>query len=110
LIRSIRLLGAALGVVVGLTLATFEGGLFTGMQYSGAVLAAWTIAWLVAGFGVLPYLTVVPAGWVLRQGQQLSTAETAAEWAAISSNCFSPSRSQKMMLPTRPPEAAQAGL
>ena len=45
------------------------------MQYSGAVLAAWTIAWLVAGFGVLPYLTVVPAGWVLRQGQQLSTAE-----------------------------------
>jgi uncharacterized protein YacL len=75
LIRSIRLLGAALGVVVGLTLATYEGGLYTGMQYSGAVLAAWTIAWLVAGFGVLPYLTVVPAGWVLRQGQQLSTAE-----------------------------------
>ncbi len=75
LIRSIRLLGAALGVVVGLTLASFEGGLFTGMQYQGAVLAAWTIAWLVAGFGVLPYLTVVPAGWVLRQGQQLSTAE-----------------------------------
>ena len=75
MIRSIRLLGAALGVLVGLTLASIEGGLFTGMQYSGAVLAAWTIAWLVAGFGVLPYLTVVPAGWVLRQGQQLSTAE-----------------------------------
>ena len=50
-IRSIRLLGAALGVLVGLTLASIEGGLFTGMQYSGAVLAAWTIAWLVAGFG-----------------------------------------------------------
>ena len=75
MIRSIRFLGAALGVLVGLTLASIEGGLFTGMQYSGAVLAAWTIAWLVAGFGVLPYLTVVPAGWLLRQGQQLSTAE-----------------------------------
>ena len=75
MIRSIRFLGAALGVLVGLTLASVEGGLFTGMQYSGAVLAAWTIAWLVAGFGVLPYLTIVPAGWVLRQVQQLSTAE-----------------------------------
>jgi uncharacterized protein YacL len=64
-----------LGVVVGLTLATLNNGLFKDMQYSGAVLAAWTIAWLVAGFGVLPYLTVVPAGWLLRQGQQLSTAE-----------------------------------
>ena len=74
-IRNIRFLGAALGVVVGLVLATFDGGLFNDMQYSGAVLAAWTIAWLVAGFGVLPYLTVVPAGWILRQGQQLSTAE-----------------------------------
>jgi uncharacterized protein YacL len=74
-IRTIRFLGAALGVVVGLTLATVDGGLFKDMQYSGAVLAAWTIAWLVAGFGVLPYLTIVPAGWVLRQVQQLSTAE-----------------------------------
>jgi uncharacterized protein YacL len=74
-IRSIRLLGAAFGVLMGLTLASMNDGLFTGVQYGGAFLAAWAIAWLVIGFGVLPYLTIVPAGWLLRQVQQLSTAE-----------------------------------
>jgi len=74
-IRSIRLLGAALGVLVGLATASINGGLFVGEQYGGAFLAAWAIAWLVIGFGVLPYLTVVPAGWLLSQVQLLSTAE-----------------------------------
>ena len=75
-IRSIRFLGAALGTVIGLTLAfSVEGGMFAGQQFSGAFLAAWAIAWLVLGFGLLPYLTVVPAVWLIRQVQQLSTAE-----------------------------------
>jgi uncharacterized protein YacL len=74
-IRSIRFLGAALGVLIGLTLATVDGGMFTDQQFSGAFLAAWVISWLVLGFGLLPYLTVVPAGWVIRQVQKLSTAE-----------------------------------
>jgi uncharacterized protein YacL len=74
-IRSIRFIGAALGILIGLTLATFNGGLFNGLEYSGAFLAAWVIAWLVIGFGTLPYLTVVPAIWLIRQVEQLSTAE-----------------------------------
>jgi uncharacterized protein YacL len=74
-IRSIRFLGASFGVLIGLTLASFNGGLFTAVEFGGAFLAAWVIAWLVIGFSVLPYLTVVPAGWLLRQVQQLSTAE-----------------------------------
>jgi uncharacterized protein YacL len=74
-IRSIRFLGAAFGVLIGLTLASFNGGLFTAVGFGGAFLAAWVIAWLAIGFSVLPYLTVVPAGWLLRQVQQLSTAE-----------------------------------
>jgi uncharacterized protein YacL len=74
-IRSIRFLGAALGALVGLTMATYGGGLFTGVQYAGAFLAAWVTAWLVIGFGIFPYLTSVPAGWLLRQVQLLSTAE-----------------------------------
>ena len=75
MIRTIRFMGAALGVLIGLSTATVGGGLFTGLQFSGAFLAAWVVAWLVIGFGVLPYLTVVPAGWLIREVQQLSTAE-----------------------------------
>src|SRR5881397_2104667 len=71
-------MGAALGVLIGLSTATVGGGLFSGLQFSGAFLAAWVIAWLVIGFGVLPYLTVVPAGWLIREVQQLSTAEFVA--------------------------------
>ncbi|MBF6605562.1 MAG: PIN domain-containing protein [Chloroflexi bacterium] len=78
MIRSIRFLGAALGTLVGLTTASIDGGLFVGQQYAGAFLAAWVVAWLVIGFGVLPYLTVVPSGWLLRQVQELSTAEFVA--------------------------------
>jgi uncharacterized protein YacL len=33
------------------------------------------VAWVVVGFSTLPYLTVVPAGWLIRQVEQLSTAE-----------------------------------
>ena len=75
-IRTIRFLGAALGTLIGLTLAiSVEGGMFAGQQFSGAFLALWAVSWLVLGFGLLPYLTVVPAGWLIRQVQQLSTAE-----------------------------------
>ncbi len=75
MIRFIRVLGAALGALVGLALAT-SSALFSeaGSTY-GLTLAAWTVAWLVVGFGILPYLTVVPAGWILRRVQDLSTAE-----------------------------------
>ena len=75
MIRSIRFLGAAFGALIGLTTATYGNGLFTGVQYYGAFLAAWVIAWIVIGFGIFPYLTSVPAGWLLRQVQMLSTAE-----------------------------------
>jgi uncharacterized protein YacL len=81
LIRYIRVLGAALGGLVGLALAAIsvEGRqLFTDVPYSGAFLAAWVVAWIVVGFAILPYLTVVPALWLLRQVEALSTAEFVA--------------------------------
>jgi uncharacterized protein YacL len=77
-IRTIRVLGAALGAFVGLGLASTESGLFAGVAYGGFLLAAWTIAWLIVGFAVLPYLTVVPAGWLIGRVQELSTAEFVA--------------------------------
>jgi uncharacterized protein YacL len=74
-IRTIRVLGAALGAFVGLGLAAVGTGLFTDVAYAGFILAAWTIAWVIVGFAVLPYLTIVPTGWLIRRVQELSTAE-----------------------------------
>ena len=75
LIRYIRLLGAAIGSLVGLGLAGSGEGLFRDPQYAGALLAAWVVAWIVVGFAVLPYVTVIPATWLIRQVEALSTAE-----------------------------------
>jgi uncharacterized protein YacL len=81
-IRNIRLLGIALGGMVGIALArpagllvdTASGGLDV-TPLGGLWLIAWVIAWLVVGFAILPYLTVVPATWLFRSVQALSTAE-----------------------------------
>ena len=75
MIRYIRLLGAALGGLVGLGLASANDGLFVGSPYAGALLAVWVVAWIVVGFGILPYLTVVPATWLIARVEELSTAE-----------------------------------
>lgn len=76
MIRNIRLLGAALGGILGLALATSLGGAFErGGPYFVLFLVAWVAAWTVVGFALLPYLTVVPAEWLVRKAQELSTAE-----------------------------------
>ena len=78
MIRTIRVLGAALGAFLGLGLSVAGTALFQDVPYAGFILAAWTIAWLVVGFAVLPYLTIVPAAWLIRRVQDLSTAEFVA--------------------------------
>ncbi len=75
MIRNIRLLGAALGGLVGLTLAGADGGLFRDAAYAGALLATWVVAWIIVGFAILPYLTLVPASWLITRVEALSTAE-----------------------------------
>jgi uncharacterized protein YacL len=75
-IRIIRILGAALGVFVGIALLTPE--MTSGRPYGGALVAAWVVAWAVTGFAVLPYVTVVPASWLVREVEKLSTAEFVA--------------------------------
>jgi uncharacterized protein YacL len=74
-IRNIRLLGAALGGLVGLGFAGADGGLFRDADYAGALLATWVVAWLIVGFAILPYLTLVPASWLIVRVEALSTAE-----------------------------------
>ena len=78
MIRYIRVIGAALGGAIGLVLASSGDGLFSGSAYAGAQLAVWVVAWVVVGFAILPYLTVVPAGWLVRRVEELSTAEFVA--------------------------------
>ena len=68
-------LGAALGGLVGLVLATTDEGLFQDATYVGVLLAAWVIAWVIVGFAILPYLTIVPATWLIERVEDLSTAE-----------------------------------
>lgn len=75
MIRNIRLLGAALGGLVGLALAGADEGLFRDSDYAGALLATWVVAWLIVGFAILPYLTIVPATWLIARVEALSTAE-----------------------------------
>ena len=75
MIRIIRLLGAALGLLIGLSFVAGGDGIFGQGAYAGALIAVWLVAWVVVGFAVLPYLTVVPAMWLIRWVQELSTAE-----------------------------------
>jgi uncharacterized protein YacL len=77
-IRTIRVLGAALGSFVGLGIAAMGNGLFAGSAYTGFLLAAWTISWMIVGFALLPYLTIVPAQWLITRVQEMSTAEFVA--------------------------------
>jgi uncharacterized protein YacL len=78
LIRYIRVLGGALGGLIGLSLVSGAYPSFDRMEAGGALIAAWVVAWVVLGFGLLPYLTVIPAGRLIRGVQELSTAEFVA--------------------------------
>lgn len=75
MIRSIRVLGAALGGLVGVVFVTSDASRFADVPGAGAVIVGWLIAWSVLGFSLLPYLTVVPAIRLIRAVQDLSTAE-----------------------------------
>lgn len=75
MIRTIRFLGAALGGLIGITLVITQMAVFQDAPGSSLLVAAWVVAWIVLGFTLLPYLTVIPALAALRAVQELSTAE-----------------------------------
>jgi uncharacterized protein YacL len=74
-IRSIRVLGAAIGGLIGIVLLTTDPSLFSEVPGASAVIVGWLVAWTVLGFSLLPYLTVVPAARVIKSVQEMSTAE-----------------------------------
>ena len=76
--RFVRVLGAVLGALIGLQLAASGGPAnpaFSTGPAATVLLVAWLIAWLVVGFLFLPYVTIVPASWLIRKVQELSTGE-----------------------------------
>jgi uncharacterized protein YacL len=75
LIRSIRILGAALGGLVGIVLITQHLAVFDEEPWQAVLALAWVLAWSVLGFSLLPYLTIIPALAAARSVQQLSTLE-----------------------------------
>jgi uncharacterized protein YacL len=74
-IRTIRFLGAALGGLTGITFVIAQLAVFQPAPASSVLVAGWVIAWIVLGYTLLPYLTVIPAMAALKAVQQLSTAE-----------------------------------
>ena len=60
MIRYIRVLGPRSGAWSGSSSRAVAGCSRT-PTYAGFLLAAWVVAWVIVGFAILPYLTVVPA-------------------------------------------------
>lgn len=75
MIRIIRLLGAALGALIGVTFVLAGEDLFGGTASPSLVILVWVVAWIATGYLLLPYLTVVPAGRLVHAVQAMSTAE-----------------------------------
>ncbi len=75
MIRNIHFLGAALGGLTGIILVIAQLAVFQPAPGAAVLVAGWVIAWIVLGYTVLPYLTIIPAMSALRSVQQLSTAE-----------------------------------
>jgi uncharacterized protein YacL len=81
MLRFIRLLGGALGVILALNIVGFDEAAnpVTAPSVEGRLLLlAWVAAWGVVGFVIAPYLTVVPARWLLRAVTDMSTDEFVA--------------------------------
>jgi uncharacterized protein YacL len=82
-IRIIRLLGAAVGALIGLASVLTEDAAFQKTGSPGLLVPVWVAAWIAVGFLLLPYLTVVPAGRLIRGVQAMSTAEFVAAIAGL---------------------------
>lgn len=73
----VRLLGGGLVAAIAIAVTSMAGvPKLDATSLGGAVLlAGWIGAWFVIGFAVLPYVTVVPAQWLIRHVTELSTSE-----------------------------------
>jgi uncharacterized protein YacL len=82
-IRIIRVFGGALGAIIGLALYVDPRLIPVDAQDNGLFAVAWVTAWVIVGFALLPYLTIVPATWLIRAVERLSTAEFVTAVAGV---------------------------
>ncbi len=77
MIGFMRLFGGALAALIAVLLAGSAGIPSVDLSSIGGVvlLGAWVAAWVVIGFSILPYVTVMPARSLIRHVIRLSTAE-----------------------------------
>jgi uncharacterized protein YacL len=78
MLRFIRLLGGALGVIIAISLAGASEILSDPAVEARLMLLAWIVAWAVVGFSILPYVTISPARWLMRAVTDMSTDEFVA--------------------------------
>ena len=78
MLRFVRLLGGALGVILAISLAGFSETLSDPSAASRLTLLAWAVAWAVVGFSIMPYITITPARWLMRAVTDMSTDEFVA--------------------------------
>jgi uncharacterized protein YacL len=86
MLRFVRLLGGALGVIFAIALVGLDATssvLLEESTESRLLLVAWIGAWGVVGFATAPYLTVAPARWILRAVTDMSTDEFVAAIAGL---------------------------
>ena len=88
MLRFIRLLGGALGVILAITLAGLSETLADSSTEGRLLLLAWLVAWAVVGFSIMPYITVSPARWLMRAVTDMSTDEFVAAVAGLMLGLF----------------------
>jgi uncharacterized protein YacL len=81
----VRLFGGALGVLIAVALASGAGIPPLDMGSMGGImlLAGWIGAWFVIGFSIMPYVTFIPARWLIRRVLDLSTGEFVSAVAGL---------------------------
>jgi uncharacterized protein YacL len=82
-IRLIRVLGAALGALIGLGFVLSQTPLFDKTGAASLLILVWIAAWVLVGYVLLPYLTVVPADKLLHAVRAMSTADFLATIAGL---------------------------
>lgn len=83
MMRFIRLLGGALGVILAIALAGLSETLLEQSTEGRLLLLAWIVAWAVVGYSIMPYITVTPSRWLMRAVTDMSTDEFVAAIAGL---------------------------
>jgi uncharacterized protein YacL len=81
--RLIRVLGAAIGALIGLGFVLSQANLFDKTGSAALLILVWTAAWILVGYVLLPYLTVVPANRLIHAVQAMETADFVAVVAGL---------------------------